>query len=147
MLIAFYPFSIPLFSFGSILFSLPELAQSYLFSPLAVQSLIFTLQPGGSEMNSGRENWSPSVTTGEAAVLNTAKRSEWPFSFQCSWLYAVWMGLTPRWVQDLTLLERKFHSNCHTYIVQRAPNAKDPWIHFLKFQYISIKKTFHNLLV
>lgn len=40
------------------------------YSSSAAQSLIFRLLLGGTEMNSERENWSPSVTTGVADALN-----------------------------------------------------------------------------
>lgn len=51
----------------------------------AAQSLIFWLLLGDSEMNRGRENWSPSVTTCVAGLLKAAGRrvakgSDWPLN-------------------------------------------------------------------
>lgn len=48
----------------------------------AAQSLIFRLLLGGKEMNRGRENWSPSVTTGVVGVLKAAGFQEIRLTFR-----------------------------------------------------------------
>lgn len=92
----------------------------------AAQILIFRFLLGGSEMNRGRENWSPSVTGWcfKGCILSAAERSDWPFGFECvcTCYSAIWIGLFAQRLQDLftcyDLTNRPPHPppQTHTYI-------------------------------